>query len=369
VTLKGLNAKKMQTYCVMLARENRFKWSEAAPTTTTSKPLTIHRFKNAFVTNCGVVYDYKNVYLGPVETSNEFIQKVGRDLGISFVVPAERAPTLLAIPCTTASRFTNVDLYCLYYLSYALQIYSQLSLQTAGSGADGRAVSNNSNNNPGLYIHPASISTLQTFVIPNAKDGKVNAISWTPTSTVYAEEIYGFIPELAEVTSNEIDALRSAFPQWRNQSTNRCVVLVDELFTPEFVQESIAPLLPGWSVEQVLRTSTGSAAYSQLIGAGLCLLYNLPKQEEHWAKLWTLPKGCKVLEFQNELKVEGGFQHLAAAASLDAYCIPLHKGSPLEMRQQALVQFQAWVLANGLPEIRPPAVPDVSSPTGMFLSL
>lgn len=355
VTIQGLNAKKLQTYCVMLARENRFKWSETAPTTTTWKPLTIHRFKNAFVTNCGVVYDYKNVYLGSVEMSNEFIQKVGRDLGISFVAPAERTPSLLAIPCTTMSRFTNVDLYCLYYLSYALQIYSQLHAEKS--------------TNPGLYIHPSSISTLQTFVIPNTKDGKVQAVSWSPNTVVYAEEIYGFIPELSEVTSNEINALRSAFPLWQMVCTNRCVVLVDELFTPEFVQESIAPGLPGWSVEQVLRTSTGSAAYSQLVGAGLCLLYNLPKQEEHWAKLWTLPKGCKVLEFQNELKVEGGFQHLAAAASLDAYCIPLHKGSPLEMRQQALVQFQAWVLANGLPEIRLQAAPDVPSPTGMFLSL
>jgi len=352
VSIKGLNAKKLQTYCVMLARENRFKWSPETPNVATWKPLAIHRFKNSFVTNCGIVYDYKNMYLGPVETSNDFIQKVGRDLGISFLAPAERVPSMLAIPCTTISRFMNVDLYCLYYLSYALQIYSQIHATP----------------NPGLYIHPSSISTLQTFVIPNTKDGKVQAVSWSPNNVVYAEEIYGFIPELSEVTSNEIAALRSAFPLWQMACTNRCTVFVDELFTPEFVRESIAPLLPGWSVEQVLRTSTGSAAYQQLVGAGLCLLYNLPKQEEHWAKVWTLPVGCKVLEFQNELKVEGGFQHLAASASLDAYCIPLHKGSPLEMRQQALVQFQAWLTAHPV-SAEPPAVPDVPSPTGMFLSL
>ena len=374
VAIKGLTAKKIQTYCVMLARENRFKWSDTVPTTTTLKPLSIYRYKNAFVTNSGVVYDYKSVYLGSVESSNEFIQKVARDLGISFIAPAERVPSMLAIPCTTISRFMNVDLYCLYYLSYALQIYSQLSSVTTGSST-----------NPGLYIHPSSVPTLQTFVVPNAVNGKVAALAWSPTSVAYAEEAIGFIPEVCEVTSTEIDALRSAFPLWQPTCTNRCVVLVDELLHPSFITDSIQPLLPAdWSVEQVLRTSTGIEAYRQLVGAGLCILYNLPKQEEQWAKLWALPKGCTTLEFQNELKVEGGFQHLAAAASLDAYCIPLHKGTLVEMREQLLAQFQVWlnehplrvpempvnqVITSALPESHRPATQVSASPTGMFLSL
>jgi len=374
VTVKGLNAKKLQTYCVMLARENRFKWSEAAPTTTALKPLAIHRFKDAFVTNCGIVYDYKSVWLGSVESSNEFIQKVGRDLGISFMQSAERVPSMLAIPCTTASRFMNVDLYCLYYLSYALQIYSQLA--DSHSKADSQAVSHSqadSHSNPGLYIHPSSIPTLQTFIIPNTKDGKVNAIAWSPTSLVYASEAIGFIPEVCEITSTEINALRIAFPQWQPLPTNKCVVLLDELLHPEFVEASLKPLLPPyWTIELVLRTSTGLDAYRQLVGAGLCILYNLPKQEEQWAKLWTLPQGCPVLEFQNELKVEGGFQHLAAAAGLDCYCIPLHKGTPLEMREQLRAQMTSWLTAHPIsvpPETRPPVNQVFASPTGMFLSL
>jgi len=373
VAIKGLSAKKTQTYCVMLARENRFKWSDIAPTTTTLKPLAIHRFKDAFVTNSGVVYDYKNVYLGSVESSNDFVQKVGRDLGISFVAPAERTDSMLAIPCTTVNRFTNVDLYCLYYLSYALQIYSQLPATEVSI-------------NPSLYVHPTSISTLQTFKMPNAKDGKVNAISWSPTAVVYAPSVYGFIPEVCEITTTEIEALRSAFPMWQPLGTNKCVVLVDELLHPSFITDSIQPLLPAdWSVQQVLRTSCGIDAYIQLVGAGLCILYNLPKQEEQWAKLWALPKGCITLEFQNELKVEGGFQHLAAAASLDAYCIPLHKGTSVEMREQLLAQFQLWlkehplrvatekptnqVITSAPPESHLPTNQVFASPTGMFLSL
>lgn len=351
VTIKGLNAKKLQTYCVMLARENRFKWSEVTPTVMAAKPLQIYHWKDAFVTNCGVVYDYKNVWLGSVETGNAFAEKVGRDLGIAFVQAAEKQPAMLAIPCTTLPRYMHVDLYCLYYLSYALQIYQHLPADQP---------------TPSLYLYPPSIPTLQSFAI---RSGHMPAVQWNPTVCAYAKDVYGYIPETCEVSSAEIDALRSAFPLWQPTCTTKCVVLVDEFLVPEFVEESIAPLLPsGWRVEQVLRTSSGVEAYRQIIGAGLCILFNLPKQEEQWAKLWTLPQGCPVLEFQNELKVEGGFQHLAAAASLDAYCIPLHKGTPIEMRQQLLTQFKQWLVEHPLMAAADP-VPDVVSPTGIFLSL
>jgi hypothetical protein len=113
------------------------------------------------------------------------------------------------------------------------------------------------------------------------------------------------------------------------------VVLVDELLTPEFVETGVKPLLPAdWTVRCVPRTSSGVEAYRQLVGASLCILYNLPKQDEQWAKLWALPPRCRVLEFQNELKVEGGFQHFAAACDFDCWYLPLYKGSPVETRAQ-----------------------------------
>jgi len=350
VTIKGLNEKKLQTYSVMLARENRFKWEMSVPNVTTAKPLQIYHWNDGFVTNCGLVYDYKNVWLGSVETGAAFIEKVGRDLGVSFIQNCERQPSMLAIPCTTLARYMNVDLYCLYYLSYALQIYRLLPADQAI---------------PSLYLYPLSIPTLQSFTV---RSGQIPAVQWNPGVCTYAKDIYGFIPEICEVSTTEIDALRSSFPLWQPVGGTKCVVLVDELLTPEFVRDSLEPLLPGWTVEQVLRMSTGLEAYRQIVGAGLCLLFNLPKQEEHWAKLWTLPVGCPTLEFQNELKVEGGFQHLAAAASLAPYCIPLHKGTPIEMREQLLTQFKQWLVAHPLTEVAAPT-PVVSSPTGIFLSL
>jgi hypothetical protein len=166
---------------------------------------------------------------------------------------------------------------------------------------------------------------------------------------VFANEAVGYIPEATEVCRADIAALRSA---WRVSSVTAaplCVVLVDEVLTPNCVMEQIAPLLPvGWSVECVPRSAHGIDAYRRIAGASLCLLYNLPQQDGLWSKLWVLPKGCKVLEFQNELKVEGAFQQFAAACEFETWLIPLYKGSPADMRTQAVDHMKAWIDAKNL---------------------
>jgi hypothetical protein len=323
VTLQGA-AKKIETYRIMLARENRFKWGEG-PQVQSLSPLKIYRWTNAFLTNTGIVFDYRKVYLGP--KSDEYIQKVGRDLGISFINPCDRTDRLVGVPCPTTAHMMNVDLYCLHYLAYVIQIYAQL-----GEGPV-----------PSLFVTQQLVPTIQTFVLKEGIKGAVPAIAWSPTVSVYAKEIVGLLPDVLELSTNEIQALRSAWPEWKTERESKCVVLVDEILTPEFVDTVMAPLLPvGWTVQQVLRTQQGLEAYRLVAGAGLVVLYNLPKQEAEWAKVWAVPKGCPVLEFQNELKVEGGCQQLLAAMESPAWLFPLYKGSHQETRDQIQRHLKDW---------------------------
>jgi len=341
--IRGSSAKKVETYCIMLARENRFKWSPGTLNPLSLSPIAITKWtEGAFVTNAGIVYDYNRIYLG--KTGDEFVQKIGRDLNISFVQGCDRVDSMLAIPCGPVNWMMNPDLYCLRYLSYALQIYERLE-------ADQR---------PSLFVVPQFVSTLQAFELRKGLIGSVPAVAWTPSTVVYSKEIVGFLPEVAEITVNEIRALRKAWPEWKREIGSKCVVLVDEILTPDFVERVVKGLLPqGWTVEQVLRTSYGLDAYRQMAGAGLCILYNLPKQEDHWAKLWALPLGCPVLEFQNELKVEGGCQQLVAAAELNSWLFPLCKGSISETRDLVAAELTGWFKLNLIGV----------SPTDIFLSL
>ncbi len=347
VAFKGL-PKKLETFCVMLARENRFKWNHAGPTTTSLSPLKVYKWSDAFVTNAGVVYDYNKIYL----KSDEYVQKVGRDLGISFISPCDRTEAMLGIPCPTVKQMTNIDLYCLHYLSYAIQIYGQVEFK------------------PSLFVIPQTVSVLQAFVLKKGIVGSIPAIPWTPTSVAYAKEVVGLMPDVLELSVNEIQALRSAWSEWTEVQEPKCVVLVDEILTPEFIESVVKPLLPtDWSVEQVLRTTYGLEGFRSLRGASLVVLYNLPKQEEHWAKLWAVPKGCRVLEFQNELKVEGGCQQLCGAAELVSWLYPLHKGTVEDTRGQIRGILEEWIKTEPLLLSSPLSILNTPDPSHRSLSV
>ena len=319
VTVRTVVPKKALTYCTMLARENRFKWSDTAPNPWTAKPLTLYKWADSFVLHSGVVYNYKNVYVGG--DADTFLQKLGRPLDVSFIRPCETVASILAIPCV-GSSFANLDLYCLYYLSYVIQIYRQLE------------------SSPGIYVNDAFLPALQSFLLKPGLQGAIPAIPWNPSGCSYAKEIVGFLPETAELSPNEIDALRSAWREFKEERSKTCIVLIDEILTPEFVEGPLKALLPeGWTVTCIGRKDSGLDVLRLITGAGLCILHNLPKQEAEWAKLWALPSGCPVIEFQNELKVEGGFQHFAAAAGFHCWLAPLYKGPPSDSRKQVLDQF------------------------------
>lgn len=321
VQIKTLVPKKSLTFCTMLARENRFKWNSESANVWTAKALPVYKWSKAFVTSPGIVYDYKNLYTGT--ESDTFFQKIGRNLEISFLKPIERVDTMVAVPCATVQQMTHPDLYCLYYLSYVIQVLGQI--ESIGS----------------FFIHQPCISTLEIFQVKPEFTGAFPVVAWNPESVVYAKEIYGCLPSAAELSPNEIGALRSRWSGYKGDMGTRCVVLTDEIFTEEFCTTVLGPLLPSYELVCLGRTVVGPDAYKVLAGAGLCLLYNLPKQEDQWAKLWALPTGCRVLEFQNELKVEGGFQHFAAMAGFDTTLIPLHKGPVSDLQGQIVEQLKA----------------------------
>jgi len=311
--------KQALTFCTMLARENRFKWSSTNPNPLSQTLSAPHTWTDKFIMPCGLVYDYQQLYYGSQADMSAFLPGVDIPLDVSFSKQASVVESMSVIPVATKATMLHADLYCLHYVSHAIRLYNLPSM------ADKK---------PGVFVHVNQVPTLKTFQFrPEVQD--IPAVSWTPTVSVWAKHLAGFYPNKTEITTHQIGALRSAWLEWSPAKTPLCVVLVDEWLTPEFVETGIRPLLPAdWTVRCVLRTATGVEAYRQLVGASLCILYNLPKQEEQWAKLWALPPRCRVLEFQNELKVEGGFQHFAAACDFDCWYLPLYKGSPTECRVQ-----------------------------------
>ena len=77
-------------------------------------------------------------------------------------------------------------------------------------------------------------------------------------------------------------------------------------------------------------------SYDSIVGASLCIVM------DNWSKLWALPKGCRVIEFQQELKINGEFQHLAHVAGFTSWVLLLSKGSMVDIQNQIIEHLERW---------------------------
>jgi hypothetical protein len=271
----------------------------------------------------GLVHDYLKSYIDS-EAGSQYLQDATLPTHIEFTQPPTFTDRMLAVPVKHASALSNPDLYLLYSFTYAAQLSEQLRAQGIPPCS--------------FFIPEACIDIAKYFRIADIDE--LNAIKWTPTAVVHAKEVYGLLPEATEWGTEDIRALRrccciSAAPKPKK----RCIVLTDtQIFTESSAKEQIGAVLgDAWDIACITPGQTGPAIYSLLMSADMCILYNLPERPmSEWAKLWAVPANCKVIEFQNELKVTGEFQQFAAACEFDTYLVPLYKASPEDMCKQAL---------------------------------
>lgn len=315
------------TWCTMLARHNRFVWTHGADVKC-APVLPIYEWKNTCMTCSGIVYTTTSIYVGP--KIEDFSKDCTMPLNIDIMSPKQHVPCAFAIPVNKMDIFINIDKFMLYYMSKAYQLMKYCT--------DGH-----------IWLPKHNTNTVSSF---NNGNTKICALSWTPNATAYADRMVGYLPHTSEICKEDIDALRGAWPTWNANSVPRtCVVLVnnggDTKLSPFIAGVTVdgvkGVLGPEWTVDALDMNASGIDAYSALAGKELCIFFGGEKLDSIWPKLWALPSNGSVLEFQNELKINGEFQHMAAAAGLDSQIITLHKGDDADMRGQALKGLGEWV--------------------------
>jgi hypothetical protein len=125
-------------------------------------------------------------------------------------------------------------------------------------------------------------------------------------------------------------------------------VVTDSVITPRFIYEFVTPFLkaqdPDWTVSVVSEKNPG--VYSSIIGASMCILLGGPRTHTRWAKLWALPKDCCVVEFQQELTIDGEFQHLCHISDWKSWIHLLAKGTEADVQAQIMEQLASWYKKN-----------------------
>jgi hypothetical protein len=315
------------TWCTMIARHNRFTWKHNIPKTySISQP--VYEWKKSFMTHNGIVFDRSSIYTGP--HIEDFMRETDLPITFDLVSPKWHVGCMIAIPINFIDKLTMIDRFVLYYMSKVFNLLKYCEDKDAC-----------------VIIPTFHKEDVKNFVVPS---GSIQAIDWSPGVSIYAEKIIGYLPSMNEITKEDINNLRKFYNKWSNDIISKsCIILYNSTsdtkvnpFTYEFFEGIKSVLGSEWTTEAMDCNKSGSDAYNQLVGKQLCIFFGGEGMKLAWPKLWALPPGCTVLEFQNELKIDGEFQHMAAAADFKSTLFTLYKGSAADMRTQAMKQFTEW---------------------------
>jgi hypothetical protein len=257
-----------------------------------------------------MVYDLYRIYTGRAALQQPEFNYWGK-AGVDIFTPMATCPRMVAIPFPDTEVFRSWPAYVIQYVSRYLRLRREEETDRA--------------------LH---------FWLPDAfreRCGRVFpsldvslGVPWAEGTACWAEEVVGFLPGPAgsEVGREEVQALRQAWPAWKEcaDAEKRCVVWRGGALTEAWIEGLRARVGGrGWTVEEAVGKE------EELAGASV-LLWDSVK--EVGQALWRLPKGATVIEGQDERDLHGQGQHLAHMADLKAVVLLFGRGSIADRQEE-----------------------------------
>lgn len=315
------------TYCTMLEKEGRYKWEPTVENHYFEPAIPYYVWSKAAVTPNGMVYDQHTIYVGKHGDDPRF--QYWAEAVVDLFTPLLSCETMLALPFADLSVFRHTPVYVLHYLSRVFRLWAEHPFAKDAS----------------FWLPRECAFSLAALLGDHARRG----IPWNEKTGCWAQKVVGTLPgPLAqELGKEEISALRTWLPTWEPRVRGLvCTVLLNETagITRSFVQQRIAPWLQrqdrAWKVRVVDGTDTLThGSYSPLLGTALCIFMG---GREVWAPIWALPKEACVVEFQQELHIQGESQHVAHMAELLSWVLLLAKGTMDDVQDQIMEQLEKW---------------------------
>lgn len=308
------------TYCTMLEKQGRYTWEYGVENYYFDK-VPIYSWKKSCVTANGLVYDFNNIYTGNHIDKFNYWAKTD----VNIFTPLQKAEKMLAIPIENTNIFSNPDTYTLQYLSQVARLRKEYP-------------------NASFWIPQQFTSFIQQF---NWNSNEINGLYYDDKSAAFADEVVGLLPgpSSQELGKENIDALRQLYTHWiSTPNSKKCIVLTNSIIPSMFCKSIEEVLGSDWEVIPIHEKISGR--YDQLCGASLCIFIGGKDTEKSWSKLWALPEQCCVIEFQQELQIDGQFQHLAHISGFKSWIYLLSKASESEIQNKILESFKKWFDKN-----------------------
>jgi hypothetical protein len=320
------------TYCTMLEKERdrRYKWEPGVENHYFQPKIPVYKWTNSGVTPNGLVYDLFSIYVGKHLKTDNDKYVYWKNANVSILTPLQKRKRMFAIPFDDTMLFKHPDTYILYYLSRVMRLLKEYP-------------------DTSFWIPQNYTEYITYFEWPSTK---LEAAFFTDNTACWADEIIGYLPgpECLEIGTEDVTALRSNMSSWISEPKPKlCTILTSKVVTREFIENRILPFLKsnddGWQIQ--IARHDDFASYESIFGSSLCIFVGGGKADKSWSKLWALPKGCRVIEFQQELDINGEFQHLAHVADLKSWILLLCKGSVSDVQEQIMEQLEKWFNKNG----------------------
>ncbi len=337
--------KHRATFCTMIERGEKYKFEAKGDNITTLPSTAVYNFTNTFQTDNGLVYDYRNVFLGKHDALTQMWEKNSTSaLQQSLKVPQH----MLAIPYEN-DDYKNVFLYLNQYLSHVF--YAQ-EKQLEGD----------------FWIskkeQASYLPILQYF---RWEKGAIPAMPHEPHVQAFAPQCTFIAPETKFYQTREyIAALRSKLrnyistvdPTYEKKAVvvqdDKEIDVKDAYFMEELLQKD------GYSVEIIYPGRTDPTyILEKVMGASLLIT---PGNKTVQAELYyfLLPKGATVIEIQQELEPYGEGVHYAGACELQYMFMAMIRGKKEVVRETFQKRFTETYRVIQEPT---PSLPPTPSPS------
>ena len=313
------------TYCTMLEKAGRYQWEPSVENHYFEPAIPVYSWKNACVSPNGLVYDLYHIYTGKHQDEPRF--NYWKEANVSIFTPLQPQKKMIAIPFMNTALLKHPDTYILHYFSRCMR------LRTMYPDAS-------------FWIHKPFLTYLSYF-----QCDMPSCPLFDDATACWCDEVVGFLPgpSSSELGMEDITCLRQMLPSWKEKPTEKvCTIILDDVLTMEYVNDRMVPFLLEKNEEWTIRVISEEdyASYDALIGSSLCILVGGQDKQEKWAKLWALPQTCCLIEFQQELQIDGECQHLAHISGLQPWILLLSKGRRKDVQDQIMEQLEKWWKKN-----------------------
>ncbi len=335
--LKATTPKNLAMFCSQINRDPSFVWSADGLNTYMPPAKQDHEIllqDGAFVSPGGLTYKHSDLCVGDTQKQKE----LWSDNRISHLMPSQQAISMMCFPLESA-WLLEPSLYTLYYLS---RVVKQHQLTPEAS-----------------FWCSKTADLLPAFKLFNWKSPRGHLVQYNEQTQVFADKVVGRTAHSVRIMPADVDALRkNMFSQWVSEPNiddkTVAVLVADEAHIKDRLLIELEEYLTqqGYDVRVIYSTAEASQWVGCLLGASRVILSSSLKQIKgsSWAWMWLAPKGCQILELQEEREPSDSLLHLCAAAGLDWTLLQYPRSTPDGFKKIVMKEVAKWFSVSDVSE-------------------